>query len=80
VETYEVTFDETMPWSSPVFECVGDREIGESIFVEEDEEGADWGDLEPTPPTTPLELVMTTSVHGPDPSYSMTWGPHEPPP
>jgi hypothetical protein len=30
-----------------------------------------------TPPATPLELVMTTSSHGPDPSSSMTWGLHE---
>jgi hypothetical protein len=80
METCEVTFDETMPCSSPIFECAGDREIGESTFVEEDEEGADWGDLEPTPPAAPLESVMTTSAHDLDPSSSMTWGPHEPPP
>ena len=41
METYEVTFDETMPCSVPVFESVGDQEIGESIFVEENEEDAD---------------------------------------
>jgi hypothetical protein len=49
VETCKVTFDKTMPCSSPIFECIGDREIGESIFVEEDEEGTNWGDLKPTP-------------------------------
>ena len=80
METCEVTFNETMPCSSPIFECAGDQEIGESIFVEEDEEGVDWGDLEPTPPTAPLELASTTSAHGPYPSSSMTWGPHELPP
>jgi hypothetical protein len=79
METCEVIFNETMPCSSPIFECAGDREISESIFVEENEEGADWGDLEPTPPAAPLESV-TTLAHGPDPSSSMTWGPHEPPP
>ena len=42
VETCEVTFDETMP-CSPVFECAGDQEIGESIFVEDDAEDAVWG-------------------------------------
>jgi hypothetical protein len=66
--------------SSPVFDCAGDREIGESIFVEEDEEGADWGDLEPTPPAAPVEPATTTLAHGPDPSSFMTWGPHELPP
>jgi hypothetical protein len=72
VETCEVTFDETMPCSSPVFDCVGDRKVGESIFVEKDEEGADWGDLEPTPPVAPLESATTTLAHGPDPSSFMT--------
>jgi hypothetical protein len=80
METCEVTFNETMLCSSPVFDCAGDREIGESIFVEEDEEGADWGDLEPTPPAAPVEPATTTLAHGPDPSSFMTWGPHEPPP
>ena len=41
METYEVTFNETMPCSSHVFECAGDQEIGENFFVEEDEEGVD---------------------------------------
>jgi hypothetical protein len=34
-EICEVTFDETMPCSVPVFESAGDQKIGESIFVEE---------------------------------------------
>jgi hypothetical protein len=76
VETCEVTFNETMPSSSPIFECAGDQEIGESIFVEE-QENADWGDPEPTPSVAPLEPMMSTSTHGPDPSSSTTWGPCE---
>jgi hypothetical protein len=66
-----------MPCSVPVFESAGDQEIGESIFVEENKEDADWGDTEPTSSAAPVE---TTSAHGPDPSSSTTWGPHEPPP
>jgi len=76
----EVTFDETMPYSSPVFECAGDQEIGESIFVEDDAEDADLGDLEPTPLAAPLASSTTTSADGPDPSSSITWGPFEQPP
>jgi hypothetical protein len=38
VETCEVTFNETMPCSSPILECAGDSEIGESIFAEEQED------------------------------------------
>jgi hypothetical protein len=30
-----VTFDETVPCPRGVFECVGDKEIEESIFVDE---------------------------------------------
>ena len=41
VETCEVTFDETMPCSTSIFDCVGDQEIGESIFVEEEQEDTD---------------------------------------
>ena len=36
METCEVTFDKTMPCSIPIFDCAGDQEIGESIFVEEE--------------------------------------------
>ena len=80
METCEVTFDETMPCSTPVFDCASDKEIGESIFVEEEQEDADWGDPELTPPAAPLEPTTSTSAHGPDPSSSTTWGLFEQPP
>jgi hypothetical protein len=35
VESYDVTFDETTPCPHDVFECAGDNEMGESIFVDE---------------------------------------------
>jgi hypothetical protein len=47
--------------------------------VEEEQEHADWGDPEPTPPATPLEPATSTSTHGPDPSTFTTWGPFEQP-
>jgi hypothetical protein len=34
VESCDVTFDETAPCSRDAFECVGDKEIEESIFVD----------------------------------------------
>jgi hypothetical protein len=77
VETYEVTFDETIPCSIPVFECASEQEFGESIFVEEEQEDSDWGDPKSTPLAAPIELAMTTSVHNPDPSTSTTWGAFE---
>ncbi|KAM0870000.1 hypothetical protein ACQ4PT_040317 [Festuca glaucescens] len=45
--------------------------------MEEEQEDADWGDSEPTPPAAPLEPATTTSAHGLDPSTSTTWGPFE---
>jgi hypothetical protein len=74
-----VTFNETIPCSSPVFESAGDQEIVESIFDEDDVEDANWGDPEPTPLATPLECPMTTLSDGPDPFSSTTWGPFEQP-
>jgi hypothetical protein len=35
VESCDMTFDETAPCPCDVFECVGDKEIDESIFVDE---------------------------------------------
>ena len=40
METCEITFDETMPCTSLDFECAGDEEMAETLFMEEeDEEG-----------------------------------------
>jgi hypothetical protein len=47
VETCEVTFDETQPRSSLVFECARDDELGDEIFQEEEHEHGD-----DTPTTT----------------------------
>ena len=48
METCDVTFDETAPCPSPVFEPVGLDPMGQTIFVEEYDD-IDWGDPEPTP-------------------------------
>jgi hypothetical protein len=36
VESCDVTFDETAPCTRDVFECAGDKEIEESIFIDEE--------------------------------------------
>jgi hypothetical protein len=36
VESYDVTFDETTPCPHDIFECAGDKEMEESIFVDEE--------------------------------------------
>ena len=38
METCEVTFDETIPCATFVFERAGEDELGEIIFVEEEQE------------------------------------------
>jgi hypothetical protein len=35
VESCDVTFDETAPCPRDVFECAGDKEMEESIYVDE---------------------------------------------
>jgi hypothetical protein len=45
METCEVTFDETQPCNSSVFECASDDEVGKKIFEDdEDDAGEDDGD------------------------------------
>jgi hypothetical protein len=36
VESCDVTFDETAPCTRDVFECAGDKEMEESIFIDEE--------------------------------------------
>jgi hypothetical protein len=46
METYEVTFDETLACNWSIFECAGDDEVGKKIFEdEEDDAGEDDGDV-----------------------------------
>jgi hypothetical protein len=36
VESYDVTFNKTTPCPHDVFECAGDKEMDEIIFVDEE--------------------------------------------
>jgi len=44
METCEVTFDETMPHTTPSFETIGEQEMSKSNFVKEEQDDGDWGD------------------------------------
>jgi hypothetical protein len=63
IESYDVTFDETAPCPRHVFECVGDKEMVESIFIDEklyvfnDDE-----DKPLLPSTSSLELVAAFTL------------------
>jgi hypothetical protein len=41
IESCDVTFDETAPYPHDVFECVGNKEMEESIFVDVELQGFD---------------------------------------
>jgi hypothetical protein len=63
VESCDVTFNETAPCPRDVFECVGDKEMEESIFVDEELQGFDGDEDGPLlPSTSSLELVPTSTL------------------
>jgi hypothetical protein len=63
VESCDVTFDETASCPCGVFECAGDKEMEESIFVDEGLQGVDSGEDEPLlPSTSSLEPVPASTL------------------
>jgi hypothetical protein len=75
IESCNVTFDETTPYPRDVFECVGDKEIEESIFIDEALQGFDSDEDEPLLPSTlSPELVpaSTLEVEAPHTTTSST--------
>jgi hypothetical protein len=68
VESYDVTFDETAPCPHDVFECVDDKEIEKSIFIDEELQGFDSDEEEPLLPSTSLpELVPASTLKAESP-------------
>jgi hypothetical protein len=66
-----VTFDETTPCNSVVFECAGDDEVGKKIFEdEEDDVGEDDGDdcEDPATHVPSTSTTTTTMQDGPSPT------------
>jgi hypothetical protein len=52
VESCDVTFNEAAPCPHDVFECAGDKEMKESIFIDEGLQGVDGGEDDPLLPST----------------------------
>jgi hypothetical protein len=52
VESCDVTFDETAPYSRGVLECAGDKEMEEIIFIDEGLQIIDGDEDEPLLPST----------------------------
>jgi hypothetical protein len=75
VESCDVTFDETAPYPCDVFECAGDREMKESIFVDEELQSFDCDEDKPLlPSTSSPELVpaFTLEAEAPQATTSST--------
>jgi hypothetical protein len=63
VESCDVTFDETAPCPHGVFECEGDKEMEESIFIDEGLQGVDDDEDEPLfPSISSPELVPASTL------------------
>jgi hypothetical protein len=75
-----VTFDETSHSTSPIFEHAGIDQMGETNFMDEEQDTVNWGDPEPSPPAASIKPASTTSADGPGITSSTTWGPLEPEP
>jgi hypothetical protein len=62
VESYDVTFDETTPYPRDVFECAGDKEMEENIFVDEELHGFNRDEDEPLLPSTSSPEFVSAST------------------
>jgi hypothetical protein len=70
-----VTFNETAPCSRDVFECAGDKEMEESIFVDEGLQGIDSNEDEQLLPSisSPEHVpAFTLKVEAPQATTSST--------
>jgi hypothetical protein len=70
-----VTFDETAPYPRDVFEGAGDKEMEESIFVDEGLQDIDADEDEPLLPSTssPKHVSASTlEAEAPQPTISST--------
>jgi hypothetical protein len=63
VESCDVTFNETAPFPHDVFECAGDKEMEESIFVDEGLQSVDSDEDDP--------LLLSTSSPEPVPAFTL---------
>jgi nitrite reductase/ring-hydroxylating ferredoxin subunit len=63
IESCDVTFNEMAPCPHNVFECAGDKEIDEIIFVDKKLQSFDYDEGEPLlPSTSSPELVPTFTL------------------
>jgi hypothetical protein len=62
-ESCDMTFDKTAPCPHDIFEYVGDKELEESIFIDEGQQGIDSDENEPLlPSTSPPKPVPASTL------------------
>jgi hypothetical protein len=72
LESYDVTFDETAH-PRDVFECAGDKEMEESIFINEELQGFNGDEDEPLHPSmTSPELVPSSTLEAEAPQATIS--------
>jgi hypothetical protein len=62
IESCDMTFDKTAPYPRDIFECAGDKEMEESIFVDEGLQGIDSDEDEPLLPSTSSSKPVPAST------------------
>jgi hypothetical protein len=72
VESCDMTFDDTTPCPHDVFECAGDKEMEESIFVDEKLHGFDGDEDDPLHPSTSSPELVPSSTLEADAPHATT--------
>jgi hypothetical protein len=72
VESCDVTFDETAPSPRDVFECAGDKEMEENIFIDEELQDFDGNEDELLRPSTSSPKLVPASTLEAEPPQATT--------
>jgi hypothetical protein len=76
VESYDVTFNKIAPCPRDVFECVGDKEMKEIIFVGEELQSFNGDEDEPLRPSIlSVELVSAFTLEAEAPQATTSFTP-----
>jgi hypothetical protein len=75
IELCDVTFDNTAPYLCDIFESAGDKEMEESIFVDESLEGFEGDEDEHIAPasTSPPGLVLASTLEAEAPEAATSF-------
>jgi hypothetical protein len=72
VESCDVTFDKTAPFPHDIFECVGDKKMEESIFIDEELQSFDRDKDEPLLPSISSPELVPASTLEAETSHATT--------